>query len=207
MARLLAVVSEPAGLSAVRSDHSSHEDTGTQDDHVLESGREQIRDHNEADSDQPGDDHCARPLSTRFGSIAMAAQPRARSAAKVGFACSSGAHEVNDLTQIPRRQGPPWSVETRTWSVGTRTPGARGSRPTPAGGRPRSRPRRPARAPHRAAAASDSYRRRRLARSRSVQPPRRRRHADRARSERARSAFAPARDRSAESRARPRRPR
>lgn len=65
--RLLAVVSESAGISAVPSKRSSQEDTGTQDDHIAHAGREQARDHDEAKADQRGEN---RP--PRFGSIGMA---------------------------------------------------------------------------------------------------------------------------------------
>lgn len=70
--RLLAVVSESAGISAMRPKHSSQEDTRTQDDHIAHDGRGQARDHDEAKPDQEREDQ-----PPRFGSIGAAVDERA----------------------------------------------------------------------------------------------------------------------------------
>jgi hypothetical protein len=56
LSRSLAVVSEPAGIPAMRSERSSQQDTRTDDGHIAGSGREQARNHNETKPDQPGHD-------------------------------------------------------------------------------------------------------------------------------------------------------
>jgi hypothetical protein len=52
----LAVVPEPAGIPAMRSERSSQQDTRTEDDHIADNGREQARNHNQTKPDQPGND-------------------------------------------------------------------------------------------------------------------------------------------------------
>jgi hypothetical protein len=86
---LLAVVSESTGISAVPSKHGSQEDTGTQDDQIAHAGREQARDDDEAKPAYRGED---RP--PRFGSIGLAVDERAWSAAKLGFARPGGTHRA-----------------------------------------------------------------------------------------------------------------
>lgn len=53
---LLAVVSQPAGIPGMRSEHRSQKNTRTQDDHITENGWEQARDHHETKPEQPGKD-------------------------------------------------------------------------------------------------------------------------------------------------------
>lgn len=72
------MVSEPAGIPAVPSEHSADQDTGTQDEHIADSGREQARDRDEAKPGQPGDDQ-----APRFGSIGKAVHTRAQSNVKL----------------------------------------------------------------------------------------------------------------------------
>lgn len=78
---LLAVVSEPAGIPGMRSEHRSQKDTRTEDDHVADSGWEQTREHHEAKPEQP---HQDQP-PTR-GSSGKAGDVRTHSAAKLGVA-------------------------------------------------------------------------------------------------------------------------
>ena len=68
------MVSEPAGIPTVPTQHAADQDTGTQDEHIADSGREQARDHNDAKPDQPGKNH-----APRFGSIDKAVHTRAQS--------------------------------------------------------------------------------------------------------------------------------
>lgn len=78
---LLAMVSEPARIPAIRSEPSSQQDTRTQDDDIANSGREQARNHDEAKPDQPGKDQ-----PPRFGSIGKTVHAGAQSAVKLGSA-------------------------------------------------------------------------------------------------------------------------
>jgi hypothetical protein len=61
----------------MRSEHTSQQDTRTQDDHIADSGREQARDRDETKPDQPGKDQ-PPPLE----SISTAVNARVQSAAK-----------------------------------------------------------------------------------------------------------------------------
>lgn len=74
------MVFESAGISAMRSKHGSQEDTGTQDDHIAHAGREQPRNDDEAEPDQPGEDQ-----PHRFGSIKLAVDEHAWSGAKLSL--------------------------------------------------------------------------------------------------------------------------
>ena len=78
---VLAVVSEPAGIPGVRSEHRSQEDTRTEDDQVADSGWEQAGDHHEAKPEQPRKDE-----PPPRGSSGKADEVRAQSDAKPGFA-------------------------------------------------------------------------------------------------------------------------
>ena len=77
LSRSLAVVPEPAGIPAMRSERSPQQDTRTKDDHISDSGREPARNHNKTKPDQPSNDQ-PPPLE----SIPRAVNSRVQSAAK-----------------------------------------------------------------------------------------------------------------------------
>jgi hypothetical protein len=77
LSRSLAVVPEPAGIPATRSERSSQQDTRTEDDHVADSGREQARNHNQTKPDQPGNDQPPR-LESITSAVNSRVQPTAK---------------------------------------------------------------------------------------------------------------------------------
>ncbi len=75
------MVSQPAGIRAVRSERSSQQDARAQDDPIADPGREHARRDDETKPDEPGKD---QPPPRE--SISRAALARVHSAAKPGSA-------------------------------------------------------------------------------------------------------------------------
>jgi hypothetical protein len=75
------MVSEPAGIPALRSKRHAQQDTRAYDDQITDCGREQARDQDETKPDQPGKD---QPLP--LGSVSAAVTARVQSAAEASSA-------------------------------------------------------------------------------------------------------------------------